>query len=205
VWGQQEVVFHDGFETGDTSGWWAPARAGKTGQVTCYDQTGAVIPCAGTGQDGDLLPGVEWPNPRFVDNGDGTVTDLLSGLVWLKSAECFLYVTWMQALSDAGALANGACGLSDGSVAGQWRLPSINELHTLVDYEFIGPAVSNTTGAGQWSEGDPFSGVRPHYYWSSTTCGYSLSAAWVVYMDVGNIVQSNKLSSCHVWPVRNGQ
>ena len=34
VYGQQNVIFYDDFETGDTSGWWAPARVGETGQVT---------------------------------------------------------------------------------------------------------------------------------------------------------------------------
>ena len=38
AWGQElPWVFYDGFESGDTSGWWAPARVGQTGQVTCYD------------------------------------------------------------------------------------------------------------------------------------------------------------------------
>ena len=58
-------------ESGDTR---APARGGKTGQQTCYDVAGAEIYCAGTGQDGDLQPGVAWPNPRFVDNADKTRT-----------------------------------------------------------------------------------------------------------------------------------
>ena len=62
VWGQgiQDIVFYDAFESGDTSGWWAPARVGKTGQTTCYDVAGTVIDCAGTGQDGELQPGVAW-------------------------------------------------------------------------------------------------------------------------------------------------
>ena len=33
--------------------------------------------------------GVAWPNPRFTDNGNGTVTDNLTGLIWLKNANCF--------------------------------------------------------------------------------------------------------------------
>ena len=42
-----------------------------------------------TGDDGDLQRGVAWPDPRFTDNGDGTVTDNLTGLIWLKNANCF--------------------------------------------------------------------------------------------------------------------
>jgi len=51
----------------------------KTGQTTYYEP----------GDDGDLKKGVVWPNPRFTDNEDGTVTDNLTGLIWLKNANCF--------------------------------------------------------------------------------------------------------------------
>ena len=45
----------------------------KTGKTTSW----------ATGDDGDLQIGVAWPNPRFIDNGDGTVMDKLTDLVWL--------------------------------------------------------------------------------------------------------------------------
>jgi len=53
----------------------------KTGQTICYDTSGNVISCAGTGQDGEIQAGVAWPEPRFADNGDGTITDNLTGLM----------------------------------------------------------------------------------------------------------------------------
>lgn len=43
----------------------------KTGQTTCYNTSGAVIACPGTGQDGDIQVGVPWPNPRFTVSTDG--------------------------------------------------------------------------------------------------------------------------------------
>ena len=52
----------------------------RTGQTTCYDVAGGVIACTGTGQDGDKLAGVTWPSPRFTDNGNGMLTDQLTGL-----------------------------------------------------------------------------------------------------------------------------
>ena len=58
----------------------------QTGQTKCYDTNGNQIPCAGTGQDGEIQAGVAWPNPRFTDNGNGTVTDNLTGLMWTKDA-----------------------------------------------------------------------------------------------------------------------
>jgi len=215
VWGQQAVVFYDGFDSGDTAGWWAPARVGKTGQTTCYDAVGTVIACAGTGQDGDLRPGVEWPNPRFVDNSDGTVTDMLTGLVWLTDASCADLAgtpggglaDWTTALTAAQALASGTCGLTDSSAAGDWRLPSVNELQSLIDYEYYGPALSNATGTGQWSEGDSFAGVQSNDYWSSTSLEDYPSLAWHVYLGDGYVfyIDGGKTSTNYVWPVRGGQ
>ena len=204
VWGQQEVVFYDDFESSDTAGWWAPARVGETGQVTCSDQVGSVIACAGTGHDGDLQSGVAWPNPRFVDNGDGTVTDLLTGLFWLKNASCFGTVHWTTALADANTLASGACGLTDDTVAGQWRLPSRFELESLLDLEYYFPALSNAAGTGQWTEGDAFSGVESHGYWSSTSVAYDLQYAWTVDIYAGNANFNSKTNNAYVWPVRDG-
>lgn len=52
----------------------------KTGQTQSYT----------AGDDGDLQKGVAWPTPRFAGNGNGTVTDKLTGLIWLKNAKVFL-------------------------------------------------------------------------------------------------------------------
>ena len=67
-----------------------PAPVPKTGQTISYEP----------GDDGYYQKGVAWPNPRFTDNGDGTVTDNLTGLIWLKNANCFGTRTWATALSD---------------------------------------------------------------------------------------------------------
>ena len=58
-----------------------PAPIPKTGQTQCRGlQLGNLIDCAGTGQDGEYQAGVS-VDPRFTDNGDGTVTDNLTGLI----------------------------------------------------------------------------------------------------------------------------
>jgi hypothetical protein len=69
-----------------------PAPVPKSGQTTSY----------ATGDDGDLERGVEKPplKDRFTDNGDGTVTDNLTGLIWLKNADCFGSRTWHEALHN---------------------------------------------------------------------------------------------------------
>ncbi len=213
VW-SQDVVFYDDFESGDTSGWWAPARVGETGQKTCYDVAGTVIDCAGTGQDGDIQPGVAWPNPRFVDNANGTVTDMLTGLIWLKDASCGDLVgtnsdgqaEWATALTAASALASGTCGLTDGSVAGAWRLPSRFELESLLDLEYYHPALSNAAGTAQWTEGDVFAGVESYYYWSSTSVAGFPTQAWYVYLNYAFVDDFGKtVSLVYVWPVRGGR
>ncbi len=210
--------FPDGsLQTKATGG--APAPAPETGQTTCWDEMGTVIACAGTGRDGDLRRGVQWPVPRFMDNGDGTVTDNLTGLIWLKDASCGDLAgtdasgsgIWTTALSAAAALANGTCGQTDGSVAGNWRLPQVQELQSLIDYEFIIPALSNTAGTAEWTEGDAFSDVQfsideTLHYWSSTTGVDTLTRAWRADLGKGFVLPSFKDTSfLFVWPVRGGK
>jgi len=47
-----------------------PASMPRTGQTSCWDASGALISCSGTGQDGDKQSGVTLPTPRFSDNGN---------------------------------------------------------------------------------------------------------------------------------------
>lgn len=158
----------------------------KTGQTATY----------GARDDGALQRGVAWPNPRFTDNGDGTVTDNLTDLVWLKNANCDGTKTWDNALAFANGLANGQCGLTDGSAAGDWWLPNWNELRSLIDASQYDPALPS---------GHPFTGVQSSYYWSSTTYADDTDIAWYVYMNYGYVSTYYKTSTYHVWPVRAGQ
>ncbi len=111
-------------------------RLPKTGQTTSYL----------VGDDGHWQAGVALPEIRYRDNGDGTVSDTLSGLVWLKQFDCFVgRFEWYDALNAANQLADSSsedCGLSDGSRAGEWRLPNVIELHSLVDYGRSEPALA---------------------------------------------------------------
>ena len=177
----------------------------KTGVTTCYDTSGTPISCTDTGQDGDFQKGVSWPNPRFTDNGDGTVTDNLTDLIWLENANCLSGTTnWASALSYCNNLESGDCDLSDGSVAGDWRLPNIRELQSLIHYGVYSPAVPNTSGTGKWATGDPFTNVQSYYYWSSSTYAGITSIAWIVNMYVGNVSSNAKSDLNYVWPVRGG-
>ena len=145
------------------------------------------------------------PNPYFTDNGDGTVTDNFTKLIWLKNANCFGVKDWYTAISDANSLSSGSCGLTDGSSAGDWRLPNRVELTSLVDFKYSSPALSNAAGTAQWTEGDAFSSVQTNDYWSSTTYAGSTAYAWYVYLGNGNVYTNVKSFTCYVWPVRGGQ
>ena len=166
----------------------APAPVAKTGQT--QDPT--------PGSDGALQKGVAWPDPRFVDNANGTVTDNLTGLIWLKNANCFRVPddglqVWLTAISLANNLASGACGLSDGSSAGDWRLPNRNELTSLLDLGQRNPALPRS---------HPFTNVQSARYWSSTES--AVGAAWRVDFLDGAVTDGTKHNFFFVTFVRDG-
>jgi hypothetical protein len=78
-----------------------------TGQINCYDASGNIINCENTGQDGEFENEIELN--RFIDNGDGSMTDRVTGLTWISDSRYSPY------------------GLN-------WRVPTIEELKTLFNY-----------------------------------------------------------------------
>ena len=173
----------------------APASVARSGQTGCWDVSGTAVICAGTGQDGALQKGVS-VSPRFTDNANGTVKDNLTGLIWLKNASCFGQQTWTSALASSNTLASGACGLTDGSAAGAWRLANIKELQSVIDFGQFLPALP---------AGHPFSAVQFGEYWSSTSdVGNPQFASYVV-VGRGFVNIGFKGDPYYVWPVRGGQ
>jgi hypothetical protein len=177
----------------------------QTGQTVCYDAGYAPTACTNTtGQDANVLAGKPWPNPRFTDNHNGTVTDNLTGLIWLKNASCFGVQDWQTALNSANTLVgnNTQCStapdgfLNDGSVVGDWRLPNITELESLVDAQRVGPSLPT---------GHPFSNVLGVLYWSASTSAYGTNYARLVSMSGGGVEGIGKFNHYCVWPVRGGQ
>ncbi|MDM8551967.1 DUF1566 domain-containing protein [Desulfobacterales bacterium HSG2] len=199
-----------GVKTGTmTEGGSCTAAVPKTGQTKCYNAS-AEQPCPVANfqdQDGQLQNGAGVAGDRFADNTDGTVTDNLTGLIWLKdanSANTTGYdtdgkVTWANAFDFVGKLNNGDYGTGASGNCGQsdWRLPNLRELQSLIDYGVTSPALPS---------GHPFTSVQTnYYYWSSTTCASSSSIAWGVYLDHGGVGYNNKSSTYYVLPVRGGQ
>ncbi|MBC8449262.1 MAG: DUF1566 domain-containing protein [Chloroflexi bacterium] len=206
---------------GLTSGAWGVITG--TGTIATYaavvPKTGVTVTIA-TGDDGDLEKGVAWPNPRFTKSS-GTVTDNLTGLIWLQDANCISTqhatynfdndvtagdgrVTWQHALDfvagiNAGTYSNCGAGHTD------WRLPNVNELLSLIHYGVYDPSVPDTAGTGRWTADTPFDGVQSYVYWSSTTSAYHTGYAWYVYLYDGLVNYDSKAHDFYVWPVRGGQ
>jgi len=153
----------------------------KTGQTTSY----------APGDDGDLQMGIPWSEPRFNDNGNGTVTDNMTGLMWVKDGEILPehQYDWYGAL--------GFC--NDLSLAGydDWRMPNAREMLSLIDHEMFAPALP---------DGHPFENIDGTY-WTSTSHKYNPNTyALAAYMRYGKAWEIWKLDlSILVLPVRSGK
>ncbi len=168
----------------------------RTGQRTCYSEEGEIIDHTDTGQDGDLQAGVPWPEPRFTRNGDGTISDHLTGLMWLGDGSCLGYLSWQTADEKATRVNEQVL---DGRCPGykadyeDWRLPEIRELETLVNAEAANNAM--------WLSSRGFSSVKKGPYWSRTV-GPNPYRAWVIDMDTGKVLRSPKVKNSNVLLVR---
>ena len=115
---------------------------------------------------------------------NGTIT--VGNLVWLKNAGCLGKMNWNDATARAKSLKSGDCGLTDGSKAGDWRLPTIDELVSISAMRL------------------QFSNVQADNYWSSTTIYYVDECAWGVPMGGGSVEFYNRGYAFYVLPVRSG-
>ena len=142
------------------------------------------------------------PDSQLQDNGDGTITDRKTGLIWKQclegqsgsdcasgSAAAF---TWQQALQRAQTLnsSGGFAGASD------WRLPNIKELSSLVEQQCWEPTINLTRFPHASSDG----------LWSSSAVAGSAGGAWSVYFNDGstNWSSENDVSN-QLRLVRSGQ
>jgi hypothetical protein len=157
----------------------------RPGQGLCYAAAGKVIPCPGSGQDGEWRVGAAWPEPRFEILPAG-VLDRLTGLLWRRSAKLTLQpVVWREALAAVAELNQEGEGRA-------WRLPTINELEVLVDCATHSPALPS---------GHPFADVQD-IYWSSSTSLFEPDWAWALYMGKGATgVGQKRFAQFSVWAV----
>lgn len=217
-----------------------PGQLLRTGQAECWDSFDMSVPCATTGQDGEVKAGL---SRAYHDNDDGTISDLRTGLMWEKKSDddtlhdwdnCY---AWWGTCSGDGmttcgrdadcAGAGGTCDATDcqgmlnpltvfewvdelnaASFAGHadWRLPNVNELHSLVDYGATGlliDVVFNTACAPACTV-LTCSCTPAGPFWSSTTYGDDPTLAWEVLSDLGFVVIDAKAAPVFVRAVRGG-
>jgi hypothetical protein len=168
-----------------------------TGQTVCYSAAGAVIACASTRQDGHLQAGAD---PAFQDNGDGTATDLRSGLQWEKKGDDGglhdrdTLFTWANAFTFVNNLnAANFAGHND------WRLPNIRELQSILNY---GTSTSDPAVTLSAFHDDCFGGCNGIAcsctafggHWSSTTVRTLPTAAYNVNFYDGSLALLVKTS-----------
>jgi hypothetical protein len=197
----------------------------ETDQTNCWPRNDAaapvpLTPCPGTGEDGEFLKGAAL---EYVDNGDGTITDQKTSLMWeklyndnsvLHDYDNFSYL-WEGAFKKVDDLnADNFAGHSD------WRLPNIRELDSLVVYHLptysvnlvtVDPAFGTLCSDPQVNchEGQvqPCSCTKNAQYWSSTTSeqtAASAASAWVVDFTNGTRTTIAKSSYKYVRAVRGG-
>jgi hypothetical protein len=126
-------------------------------------------------------------NPSsFTDNGDGTVADNTTGLMWSQVTD-MTPMNWQAALAWCENL----------SLAGyeDWRLPTLKELASIVDDDVDGLAIDSTY----------FPDTMSAYYWSSTSNAYDPDHAWLISFSLGNNGQGSKYSTYYVRAVRGGR
>ncbi len=137
------------------------------------------------------------PDSRYQDNGNGTVTDLATGLIWKQCAEgrsgagCATgsaqTFTWQAALQHAEAAVFAGSSL--------WRLPNKNELASLVERRCYDPAINSRF----------FPNTPSNWFWSSSPDADYSGYAWLVYFSDGYVSDSKKYYTRYVRLVRAGQ
>jgi len=119
-----------------------PGAFAATGQTTCYSGAGAIIACAGTGQDGEKQAG---ENLAYNDNGDGTVTDLNTGLMWEKLSDDVSIHDRDQTFIFANIQTHiAALNAAVFATYTDWRAPNVRELQSLVNYGVSNPAITTS-------------------------------------------------------------
>jgi hypothetical protein len=167
--------------------------------LLCYDEIGDPTDCTTGdcfGQDGFYEAGCS-ANPRFVSNDSGTpgnasddtVMDNCTGLMWQKiSSDGGAGFSWRNALEHCEVTLDGFAGFND------WRLPSIRELESIVDYDRPAPYDETAFPA------------HAAAHWSSTSVTWPApgfnSRAWYVNFSSGQVQGTEKINPNRVRAVR---
>ncbi|MFN2426809.1 MAG: DUF1566 domain-containing protein [Candidatus Binatia bacterium] len=156
-----------------------------SGQTDCWSVAGASIPCAGTGQDGEAPTG--YP-ASFTNNGNGTITDGRTGLMWeLLTDDGTIHdwnntYTWAAAFTKVNDLNTAVFGGHS-----DWRVPNVREVQSLVDFGRTAPTIDPVFSSGFVVGCGPASCslTQSGLYWTSTSVQTSPSFHWAWYVSFG--------------------
>jgi hypothetical protein len=199
------------------------------GRTAYFDVT---VGAAAAGQTTTASGGCWVNGQRYADCGNGTIANSMTGLIWLKDAACAALGVPDFAAANAAVsgLHNGRCGLSDGSAAGDWRLPTrVEWLATMqgpqrLIAQFLpncaapplkannGTACLSATSQGSGPGQHAFLNVVAGGYWSSSTYELDTTYAYLVDLSVSDVSNDNNTVphflinglTLNVWPVRGG-
>jgi len=202
--------------------WWTPPPSLSCGSST-FPATGQITPATGTmthtgatvRDDGFVKAGGAL---SYQDNGDGTVTDLNTMLMWEKKSmdgsfhdvnKQFRWSSpvtdtvwdWIDAVNTELGTGIGFAGYND------WRLPNVRELQSIVDYGRSNPAVDPAFNNGPPSAGCTVltcSATASSFYWSATTLTNVPALAWFVDFFSGFVLEDDKSTTHFVRAVRGG-
>ena len=117
--------------------------------------------------------GLDYGENNFTDNGDGTIADSSTGLMWMKN-DSGTTMNWSAALNYAEGI--------DFATFSDWRLPNAKELQSIVDYTHA-PDATNPTMRGPALNTTIFNiSEEESWFWTSTT---HLEASGAVYICFG--------------------
>jgi len=124
----------------------------------------------------------------------------MTGLHWLKKTDC-IHQPWAAAIAEVNSLASGQCGLTDGSVAGDWRMPNRNELQSLSDRmetnhaDFFNQTYTWKIGQTLYQLPIFSNFMVSEYYWTSTTNAADPTEAWTVYSCDFGVYDTSKANN----------
>lgn len=160
----------------------------ETDQTHCYDATGALISCEGTGQDASLPKRLMHTAELRFQKQKQAVLDTITGLLWNRNANPAGFpLTWEEAQAFI-------ADMPPPSVQGydSWQLPSRRMLFSLLSHQFCNPALP---------AGHPFDDVFSGFYWTADSSSRFPGQAWRVDLGGARIPRADKTDSSLVWPV----
>lgn len=140
------------------------------------------------------------PSSDFIDHGNGTVTDVTTGLMWKRCAEGLSGETCATGTASSITWSNAIAAAEGSTFAGftDWRLPNVKELHSIVETCGNDLAINQSIFPGTPSI------AGGAVFWSASTSVATPTDAWLVAFERGGALPTGKTSRLYVRLVRAG-